>query len=558
MLKKAYELLKLQDRKVFGYLIILLNIGAIFELFSVFIIVNTISMLSNDDYFINSMSTIINYIGETAYLGIGICICSLSGLLKLYNIKKSTHFVNSQRHSMSARLLEFYSSQTDIKKLSNPSDTVKSVLSEVDTVVITVYQPLLNIATHSTIVFLLILAMLYKNITVSIIAISVVCLSYLAVYAYKKSHISKISYIRLKANTERYQAPIFLLQNLLSIKAFGIRKYYLKKFNGPSKSYSDSMADAQFIAQSPKILIETVLIMLILCIILVIIQNDRSDEPLEHIIIDIVFFLVATGRLIPSAQSIYHAFSQFRFGKSALLPIYDMLITKNVTKSKNKNQEICDIRSIKLHSVNIKGADYDIYSKDINYKFLRGNTYLIEGPSGSGKSTLLSILMGNLHPDVGSVEINQVPIQNLDLENLWFNHFAIVDQNPIVFTATLRENLINSSFRRLPTEKELKGCLQLCELTDVWKRFNDGEGHVDEVGSGLSGGELQRIALCRALLKNTDVLILDEFTSALDLALELRIVDGMSQYLQNKITFIVSHRQTPQLLANKRIELVNV
>ena len=175
--------------------------------------------------------------------------------------------------------------------------------------------------------------------------------------------------------------------------------------------------------------------------------------------------------------------------------------------------------------------------KNINLVLKKNNVYLLSGKSGSGKSTLLNILIGLINNDDGNLIINDQKISIYENDN-WFKKVAYVSQNI---------NLINDSLLRNVAlgdenidEEKVKKCLaDVGLLDDLNMRLND---NIYENNSNLSGGQLQRIGIARAIYKNSEFLIFDEPTSNLD-PLSEKIVTKMINILKkDKIVLIVSHK----------------
>ena len=179
----------------------------------------------------------------------------------------------------------------------------------------------------------------------------------------------------------------------------------------------------------------------------------------------------------------------------------------------------------------------------MNYKFAKGKTYGIYGSSGVGKSTLINLMLGTLKPTSGKIIYNN----NIDIsKNLssWQESISYVPQKPYFFDDSILKNIaIGVNLDGIDLEK-INFCLDLVNLKDkvnqLKKKYNTKLG---EVGKKFSGGELQRIAIARAIYKNGNILILDEATSALDAKNESIIISRIKKNFGNKIIIIISHKK---------------
>jgi ATP-binding cassette subfamily B protein len=166
----------------------------------------------------------------------------------------------------------------------------------------------------------------------------------------------------------------------------------------------------------------------------------------------------------------------------------------------------------------------------------------IAGPSGVGKTTLVNLLTRFFDPTDGQILLDDVDLRDYRLADLR-NQFGIVLQEPVLFSASISENIAYG--RPGATEAEIISAAKAANAHGFIQRMPDGyETVVGERGMTLSGGERQRISLARAFLKDAPILILDEPTSSVDLATELAIIEAMHRLMNGRTTFLITHRVT--------------
>jgi ABC-type multidrug transport system fused ATPase/permease subunit len=178
--------------------------------------------------------------------------------------------------------------------------------------------------------------------------------------------------------------------------------------------------------------------------------------------------------------------------------------------------------------------------KDIDLHVAPGSVVAIVGPSGSGKSTLARLCIRLADPTGGSVIIDRRPAADYTLRALR-ETVCYVPQNPILFSGSIRENLLYAN----PSagERELERVIEAAQLSPLLQRFSRGLDHTLGAGAGgLSGGEHQRLAVARALLRNSAVLILDESTSALDVLTEAALLQAVRRFRPEMTIIVISHR----------------
>jgi ABC-type multidrug transport system fused ATPase/permease subunit len=177
---------------------------------------------------------------------------------------------------------------------------------------------------------------------------------------------------------------------------------------------------------------------------------------------------------------------------------------------------------------------------DVSFRAEPGETVALVGPSGAGKSTLLKLLPRLYDPDSGSVSLDGLDLKRWPLAELR-SRLAVVPQQPLVFSASVAENLRYGAPEA--TDDDLRAALEAVGLVDRVERLPGGlAGEVGRDGVSLSGGELQRLAIARALLADPRVLILDEATSSLDAESELAVQRALGRLMAGRTTLVIAHR----------------
>jgi len=184
----------------------------------------------------------------------------------------------------------------------------------------------------------------------------------------------------------------------------------------------------------------------------------------------------------------------------------------------------------------------------LNFTFIPGKSYAIVGASGSGKSTLLNLLMAAHGEYAGSIYYDDIDLRRIQSESL-YNMISVIQQNVFIFNASILDNI--TMFSDFPEEEveraiELSGLRRL--IAERGKDYLCGEN-----GSGLSGGEKQRISIARSLLKKSQVLLVDEATAALDAQTAFQVSSAILD-LEELTRIVVTHALDEILL--KRYDCV--
>ena len=216
--------------------------------------------------------------------------------------------------------------------------------------------------------------------------------------------------------------------------------------------------------------------------------------------------------------------------------------------------------AIKLHGdqadINFSGVCFRYESersilKDVSFTIKRGDTVAVVGPTGAGKSTLSRILFRFYDIEAGSVHINGHDITKVSLESLR-KFIGIVPQDTVLFNDTIGYNIGYAN--PAASQEDIETVAKNAQIHDFIKSLPNGyKTLVGERGLKLSGGEKQRVAIARTLLKNPAILILDEATSALDSVTEEGIQSALEAVSANRTTLVIAHRLSTIVNADKII-----
>ncbi|MCL6588969.1 MAG: ABC transporter ATP-binding protein/permease [Firmicutes bacterium] len=191
----------------------------------------------------------------------------------------------------------------------------------------------------------------------------------------------------------------------------------------------------------------------------------------------------------------------------------------------------------------------------VNFTVAPGEKVAIVGQSGSGKTTLVSLIPRFYDPDAGAILVDGYDVRDIKLKSLR-RQIGIVLQDPVLFSGTIRENILYGNPKA--TFAEVIAAAKTANAYEFIKGLPQGfETEVGERGVLLSGGQKQRLTIARAFLKDPRILILDEATSNLDAESERLIQDALERLMVNRTTFIIAHRLTTVMNADRILVLHN-
>ena len=212
--------------------------------------------------------------------------------------------------------------------------------------------------------------------------------------------------------------------------------------------------------------------------------------------------------------------------------------------------------NVSFKSVSLIYPETNIKALDsISFSLESGKTMGIVGHVGSGKSTLLDLIPRLYDPKKGSIYIDNYPIKDFKINELR-KHIGYVPQNGFLFSGTIEENIIFGNHKKTKDdmfEVSKKACIH----DNIITFKNDYKTLIGERGVTLSGGQIQRLTIARAFIKNPKILLLDDCLSAVDTETEEKILRNIKEIRKNKTTIIVSHRISTVKRSDKIIVLKN-
>ena len=229
---------------------------------------------------------------------------------------------------------------------------------------------------------------------------------------------------------------------------------------------------------------------------------------------------------------------QYKLDKASYKRFEEFLGLKDDDQLRNGNAINADVGEIAIKNLSFQYGERKIID-DLSLSIKKGEKIAFVGESGSGKSTLIKILLGLLKYNQGKVRLGDMELSGICLNNL-YDRVRYLSQDAPVFDGTIKENLV---FEKKVSEEQMLGALSEVQLSHLVENLAEGlNTEIGEKGTCLSGGEKQRLALARLWFEDSELVILDEATSAMDNLTEENVMKSVMQKMKDKTVIAIAHR----------------
>jgi len=234
--------------------------------------------------------------------------------------------------------------------------------------------------------------------------------------------------------------------------------------------------------------------------------------------------------------------------------VFEVLDTEPEVRDAPNAQPLTEVKGeIILENVSFGYEKHHLVLHEVSLHIRPGEMIGLVGPSGSGKTTLINLICRFYDPTRGRILLDGKDLREVRMQDLR-RHIGVVLQDNFLFPGTIRENIAYA--RPDATLEEIIEAAKAANAHDFIMRFPDGyDSWVGERGHRLSGGERQRIAIARAILRNPQILILDEATASVDTETERLIQEALERLVQNRTTIAIAHRLSTLRNADRIIVL---
>lgn len=551
--KKIIYIVPTEFKKNFIFLLLLMFIGMLFEILGLGIVIPILGLMLTPDIGVDypQLKPIFEFLHNPTQkeLILGGIIILLSvyiikSIFIIYLTKVQSKFGSRLCANLSRELFTGYVKQPYVFHLANNSSRlIKNI--QVETIqFLELVRAVMTLLVEVTIIVGVTTLLIYSEPIGALIMISFFVISSTL---FQRS--SKKKLITWGAKRQFYE--FVMMKNLVEglngikdVKVLNKEKYFIDYYVKNNHEYHELNMKYHSVKQYPRVFLEILSVAGLMGLVFVMILQGRSPSVIMPII---GVFAASAFRLMPSFNKIIGSVQTFRFSQSIINLLYDEL--KNIRRQEQQGGNVFNKFEFR-NNISIENIDFQYPStsaktlSDFNLLIQKGKSIGILGPSGSGKSTFVNLFLGLLHPQNGSIKVDDINIAS----NLrgWRNIIGYVPQSIYLIDDTIISNI---AFGVTPNEVDLdriNEVIKLAQLTLFIEQLPEGlNTNVGERGVKISGGQLQRIGIARALYNNPSILVLDESTSALDNFTEKEIMRSVELLLSESITvIIIAHRLT--------------
>ena len=535
--------------KNLNIIVFLTLINAIFEILSIGLIIPFISIFIDKTDFLKENFNFLSTYSKEEYvliiLILFIILFSIKNIFLLLANKKKIDFSHNLNVYLTEKLYSKYiNKRFDFYIIKNSSELTRNLLIEIPTFCYSATISIINLITQSILFFtILIFLLIYNPLVTIIVGLIMITLGSIIIIIQQK----KLKLFTLVRQEQQKMMLKLINESIGNIKEIILSKMqslFSKKFffHLNENANVGKLKDFYFIIPRPSLEI-LVIFMLFLSVFFLV----KFNYSLEEVFIVLGVFSFASLKLIPAITAILQSIQNLRNNQPVIsllnkelfnndYDIYEIKKETNLIKRKEK----LEFNIIKFNDMNFKYLNSNYIFKDINLEIKRGEKIGIVGKTGSGKTTLVNLLIGLLTPSKGKIYIDDKNI----FENLsnWQKNIGYVSQETFLADETLLFNIVLQALDE-PTDKErCKYLIRLMDLEKLIESKNEGlDFVVGEKGIKLSGGQIQRIGIARALYKKPEILILDEATNALDVDTQNKIIQNVYREMREKTIISISH-----------------
>ena len=557
IIKKCLSVLTPRERLGIIPLVIMMVVGGLLESLGVTLVIPLIAgIMDTEQLTSGAMGAILQAVfgqqdGRTylaLLLGVMIAVFICKNLFLIWRnyqqnkatAKIRTRVQNRLLHYFLTRPYSFYldaDSGTVLRTVATDTDHFHAVISNV-----------LGFFTSLIIAFIMTVVVFAIHPQITVLLAGILLVEYAVIVFFIRPFLQKQGTIYRAAAAHSNGIIIEMVRGIKSIKIGSKEPYFEERYAKDVAKLSHARMVEQSFYAVPQRIIEAVTVSALLAYLLAMLAmgSDMSD-----LIPILSAFVLAASRILPCVSGISSSVSNSNYYEPALDRVVeiDQEIKREEAECQAVSYSTSSIPEVFESEIRLEGICFTYPNgdtpvlKDACMTIRCNESVGIVGTSGVGKTTLVDVLLGLLESQAGTFTMDGVEVD--PVSPAWRSKFAYIPQDVFMLSGTIRNNIVFGQDECDIDEDRVWDALEAAQLADFVRTLKDGlETEVGEAGVRLSGGQIQRLGIARALYTDAPILVFDEATSALDNETEQSLMEAISGIHGTKTLIIIAHRLT--------------
>lgn len=525
---------------VLGGLAEILSLGSLYPFITIIL---APEQLENNRYFLQ----VIQYFKISDYSNLAtpvtiifISLTIFANLLRLVIIKINSRLAFSTGVDISSKLFEKTLRQNYARHIKhNSSEFISAATRKIDHLTVFILFPSLNFFGSLVNTLAIIFTLFIVNFFIAFTSFIVFGIIYIVIAHYSRNQLNK--------NSKTVADEVIVVNKSLQEGFGSIRElilyrsqsYFIQLFSLSDRRLKLAQGNNIFLALSPRYILEGTGIILIAIFAYYV---SKSNDEISYYIPVLGVLALGAQRLIPAMQQIYTSWANIKSNQASLNDILNLLEIKE-SHDNLLNEELKFNETIKFKDCFFKYDSSNLnVLQGINLDIKKGSSVGLMGSTGSGKTTFVNVLMGLLLPTKGDIHIDGVKLSFNNLSS-WQSKIALVPQDIYLADVSIAENIaFGQNKNDINIERVIESAKKAKVHTHISSLQKQYDTTVGEGGISLSGGQIQRIGIARAIYQNKEVLVIDEGTSALDVETEKAVMKSINSIDDSITLVLIAHR----------------
>jgi len=551
LVRKTWALLSAAERRELLLLMPLMLGVALLDMIGVASIMPFVAVLANPSViesngYLNWMYKSLGFTSQQDFLSflalVFFALLVVSLLFKAISTYVISRYTQMREYSIGRSFVRRFLAQPyDWFLNQNSSDLGTSILLDVSRVVGSIIIPSVNLVVQGALVIALLGLLIIVQPIIAITVGSTLVVTYVLIYLALRSYLRRLGTELQVASNRRFRIVSEAFVGIKSVKVAGLEEHYASQFEGSAFAYARTIAASNVASQAPRLLLELLAFGGTLAVMAILIRDYASFQNALPVL---TVYVLASYRLMPAMQQIYQSVSTLRFAAPTLEKLYAQSAGLLDAPPARADLTLDLTREVRLDAasyrypgssrVNIAGLDLTIP--------VRSSIGLV-GATGSGKTTTVDLILGLLQPTQGRLMVDDCEIDASN-RGSWQRLIGYVPQQIFLIDDTIAANIAYGVRPELVDHDAVVAAARAANLEDfiVGELPEQYQTVVGERGVRLSGGQMQRIGIARALYHKPRLLVLDEATSALDTVTEASVMDAINRLGHQVTLVIIAHR----------------